>query len=109
MLLYVAKKQVKGLTKLFTKTEGVIHQIAEQKFQGNREKATDYVFERVAKLESNDLFPNEAREIYLNHHTKEMARYTITTKSMLKSKQKAQVLRLDLKVEYKDYQKLYKM
>ena len=57
----------KRLDETLYKDGGVIHQIAEQKFQGNREKATDYVFERVAKLvESNDLFPNEAREIYLN-------------------------------------------
>ena len=47
------------------KDEGIIHQIAVQKYDKNRQKATDYVYERIAKLvESGDLFPNEAREIY---------------------------------------------
>ena len=57
----------KRLDDTLYKDEGVIHQIAEQKFKGDRQKATDYVYERVAKLvEKGDIFPNEAREIYSN-------------------------------------------
>ena len=57
----------KRLDDTLYKDEGVIHQIAEQKFQGDRQKATDYVFERIAELvKDGDIFPNEAREIYSN-------------------------------------------
>ena len=57
----------KKLDETLYKDEGVIHQIAEQKFKGDRQKATDYVYERVASLvEKGDILPNEAREIYQN-------------------------------------------
>jgi len=49
----------------FFKDGGVIHQIAIQKFGGNRQRATDLAFETIAELvKSGDILPNEARAIY---------------------------------------------
>lgn len=49
----------------FFKDGGVIHQIAIQKFDGNRQRATDLAFETIAELvKSGDILPNEARAIY---------------------------------------------
>ena len=46
---------------------GVIHQVAEQLYQGDRQKATDYVYDRIGELvKSGEILPNEAREMYQN-------------------------------------------
>ena len=49
----------------FFKDGGVIHQIAIQDFNGNRQRATDLAFETIAELvKSGDILPNEARAVY---------------------------------------------
>jgi len=49
----------------FFKDGGVVHQIAIQDFNGNRQRAADLAFETVAELvKSGDLLPNEARALY---------------------------------------------
>ena len=51
----------------FYADKGVIHQIAEEKFQGDRQKATDYTYDRIAQLvKDGEILPMEAREIYQN-------------------------------------------
>ena len=51
----------------FYADSGVIHQVAEEKFQGDRQKATDYVYDRIAQLvKDGEILPMEAREIYQN-------------------------------------------
>ena len=49
----------------FFKDGGVVHQIAIQKFNCNRQRYTDLAFETIAELvKSGDILPNEARAIY---------------------------------------------
>ena len=49
----------------FFKDGGVVHQIAIQDFNGNRQRATDLAFETIAELvKSGDILPNEARAVY---------------------------------------------
>ncbi len=51
----------------FYADNGVIHQVAEEKFRGDRQKATDYVYDRIGELvKSGDILPMEAREMYQN-------------------------------------------
>ena len=51
----------------FYADKGVIHQVAEEKFQSDRQKATDYVYDRIAQLvKDGEILPMEAREIYQN-------------------------------------------
>ena len=46
---------------------GVIHQVAEERFNGDRQKATDYVYDRIGQLvKDGDILPMEAREMYQN-------------------------------------------
>jgi hypothetical protein len=51
----------------FYKDAGVIHQVAEERFNGDRAKATDYVYDRIGQLvKDGEILPMEAREIYQN-------------------------------------------
>ena len=51
----------------FYADSGVIHQVAEERFNGDRQKATDYVYDRIGQLvKDGEILPMEAREIYQN-------------------------------------------
>jgi len=51
----------------FYADSGVIHQVAEERFNGDRQKATDYVYDRIGELvKDGDILPMEAREMYQN-------------------------------------------
>ena len=51
----------------FYADSGVIHQVAEERFNGDRQKATDYVYDRIGQLvKDGELLPMEAREMYQN-------------------------------------------
>ena len=51
----------------FYKDAGVIHQVAEERFNGDRQKATDYVYDRIGQLvKDGEIQPMEAREMYQN-------------------------------------------
>ncbi len=51
----------------FYADNGVIHQVAEELYRGDRQKATDYVYNRIGELvKSGDILPMEAREMYQN-------------------------------------------
>ncbi len=51
----------------FYADNGVIHQVAEELYRGDRQKATDYVYDRIGELvKSGDILPMEAREMYQN-------------------------------------------
>jgi hypothetical protein len=51
----------------FYKDAGVVHQVAEERFNGDRAKATDYVYDRIGQLvKDGEILPMEAREIYQN-------------------------------------------
>lgn len=51
----------------FYADKGVIDQIAAERFQDNRQKATDYVYDRIGQLvKDGEILPMEAREIYQN-------------------------------------------
>ena len=51
----------------FYADSGVIHQVAEEKFNGDRQKATDYVYDRIGQLvKDGEILPMEAREMYQN-------------------------------------------
>ena len=62
----LTKDNVKSDT-TFYKDSGVIHQVAEERFNGDRAKATDYVYDRIGQLvKDGEILPMEAREIYQN-------------------------------------------
>ena len=51
----------------FYADSGVIHQVAEERFNGDRQKATDYVYDRIGQLvQDGEILPMEAREMYQN-------------------------------------------
>ena len=51
----------------FYADSGVIHQVAEERFNGDRQKATDYVYDRIGQLvKDGEILPMEAREMYQN-------------------------------------------
>ena len=51
----------------FYKDAGVIDQVAAERFQDNRQKATDYVYDRIGQLvKDGEILPMEAREMYQN-------------------------------------------
>ena len=51
----------------FYADSGVVHQVAEERFNGDRQKATDYVYDRIGQLvKDGDILPMEAREMYQN-------------------------------------------
>lgn len=51
----------------FYAPSGVIDQVAAEMFKGNKQKATDYVYDRIAQLvKDGEILPMEAREIYQN-------------------------------------------
>ena len=59
------KKTGERLNDTFFEDGGIVHQIAIQDFDGNRQRATDLAFETVAELvKSGDILPNEARALY---------------------------------------------
>ena len=62
----LTKDGVKSDTTFYA-DKGVIHQVAEERFNGDRAKATDYVYDRIGQLvKDGELLPMEAREIYQN-------------------------------------------
>ena len=51
----------------FYADSGVVHQVAEERFNGDRQKATDYVYDRIGQLvKDGEILPMEAREMYQN-------------------------------------------
>ena len=51
----------------FYKNSGVIDQVAAELYQGNKQLATDYVYDRIGELvKDGEILPMEAREIYQN-------------------------------------------
>jgi len=51
----------------FYADSGVIHQVAEERFNRDRQKATDYVYDRIGQLvKDGEILPMEAREMYQN-------------------------------------------
>tara|TARA_B100000378_G_scaffold277564_1_gene278208 strand:+ start:787 stop:3558 length:2772 start_codon:yes stop_codon:yes gene_type:complete len=62
----LTKEGVKSDTTFYA-DKGVIHQVAEERFNGDRAKATDYVYDRIGQLvKDGEILPMEAREIYQN-------------------------------------------
>ena len=62
----LTKDGVKSDTTFYA-DKGVIHQVAEERFNGDRAKATDYVYDRIGQLvKDGEILPMEAREIYQN-------------------------------------------
>ena len=62
----LTKDGVKSDTTFYA-DKGVIHQVAEERFNGDRAKATDYVYDRIGQLvKDGEILPMEAREMYQN-------------------------------------------
>jgi len=51
----------------FYADKGVVDQVASELYQGNKQKATDYIYDRIGQLvKDGEILPMEAREIYQN-------------------------------------------